>query len=339
MVPGMRFWRSSLLVMCLGFGVTVGAASQASQGQTQGHAQAMQLLERVQQAAKTLNYEGTFAHQRDGQMNAFRVVHRFRDGQEQERLEVLNSQPREYLRVNDRVQCVMPDRELIIIENQKHERFPALLMDADGDLGQYYRVHLQPKPSRVAGRACQPISIVPKDLHRMRYELCVDMQSGLLLEAQSRAANGDILEHIAFLDVKVGGDITDAQLRSLWPIADWPVIERDSQHMDLQASGWFFREPPGYRVLAAFERQFGPQRQVKQVILTDGLATISIFIEPYRSDLSHHQMAGAKSSGAVNLFGRHYGDHWVVVAGEAPAQTVRNLAQSIVKTGVLHNKQ
>lgn len=336
MILGMRFWRSSLLVMSLGFWATAGAVNQ---GQIQNYQQAMQLLERVQQSAKTLNYRGTFAHQRDGQMNAFRVVHRFLDGQEQERIEVLNSQPREYLRVNDRVQCVLPDQELIIVEHQKHERFPALLMDADGDLDRYYQVDLKPNASRVAGRACQPISIVPKDLHRMRYELCVDKQTGLLLEAQSRDANGDILEHIAFLDVQIGGNITDAQLRSVWPIADWPVIERDSQHMDLQASGWFFREPPGYRVLAAFERQFGRQRQVKQVILTDGLATISIFIEPYRSDLSHHQMAGAKSSGAVNLFGRLYGEHWVMVVGEAPPRTVRNLAQSIVKTGVLHNKQ
>lgn len=337
--PYHRLFAASVMLVCMGWFATIGQAAQASGDQPSGHEQAMQWIERAQQAAKTLSYRGTFAHQRDGQMRAFRVTHRFSDGQAHERLEVLNSSPREYLRVNDRVQCVIPDRQLVISERQTHDRFPALLLDTDRDLAQYYRVGIGERPARVAARACQPVSIVPKDAHRVRYELCIDQKTGLLLEAQTRDHNGTIVEHIAFHDVEVGGAITDAQLRSAWPIANWPVVQRKSERFDWQASGWYFRPPPGYQTLDGFQRQFADGRLVKQVILTDGLATISIFIEPYRSDLSHHQMVGAKRSGAVNLFGKQYGAHWVMVAGEAPPDTVRELAESIVRPGVLHNKQ
>lgn len=342
MVPRARRLLAACLVACAGLVTGVVAHAQPAKPDADATAaraaQAMQLLERAQQAAKTLNYAGTFAHQRDGQMSAFRVTHRFSDGQEQERLEVLNSSPREYLRINDRVQCVIAQQRLIVTERQQHERFPAVLMDDGQDLSGHYQMMLPDRLSRVAGRTCQPLSIVPKDEHRVRYELCIDEETGLLLEAQIRDATGAVLEHMAFHQVQIGQPITDVQLQPAWDVTGWQVLDLQPREADFQALGWFYREPPGYRAVAELERQFRDGRTVKQLILTDGLATISIFIEPYRSDLSHHQMTGAKRSGAVNLFGKRYGGHWVMVAGEAPAPTVENLAQSIVKTGVLHNK-
>jgi len=326
------------LVALLGLSAAGGALAESTPATTQDSQQAMQLLERAQQAARTLNYHGTFAHQRDGQMRAFRVTHRYHEGQEQERLEVLSSSPREYLRVDDRVQCVIPQQKLIVTERQQHKRFPALLMDDGHQLGAHYEVVAPERQSWVAGRACQPLSILPKDKHRIRYELCIDDQTGLLLEAQTRDADGAVLEHIAFHQVQIGQAIDDEQLRAAWAVQDWSVVDRELTTIDFRALGWFYREPPGYRAVSELEREFRHDRTVQQVILTDGLATISIFIEPYRPDLSHHQMAGAKQSGSVNLFGKRYGAYWVMVAGEAPAPTVENLAQSIVKTGVLHNR-
>ena len=326
------------VVALLGLSFAGSVLAQSTAATVQDPKQAMQLLERAQQAAKTLNYHGTFAHQRDGQMRAFRVTHRYHQGQEQERLEVLSSSPREYLRVNDQVQCVIPQQKLIITERQKHKRFPALLMDDGQQLSAYYEVLAPQRQSWVAGRACQPLSIVPKDKHRVRYELCIDDQTGLLLEAQTRDANGAVLEHMAFNQVQIGQPIADEQLRPAWPVQDWQVVDRELRAIDFRALGWFYREPPGYRAVAELERQFRQGQTVHHLILTDGLGTISIFIEPYRPDLSHHQMAGAKRSGAVNMFGKRYGAYWVMVAGEAPESTVKNLAQSIVKTGVLHNR-
>lgn len=299
---------------------------------------APQLLQLVQQAAKTQNYQGTFAHQRNGEMRSFRVTHFAQDGQEHERLEVLSDSPREYLRINDRVQCLIPEQKLIVSEQQRQERFPALLMGSVSDLSQHYDFVLRDRQARVAGRPCHRVSIVPKDSHRSRYELCVDQETGLLLEAQMHDEQGAVLEHIAFTQLQIGMPIDSEALKPAWSTDGWRMVQRQHNNIDLKSQGWFYREPPGYRPVVEIERQFRDGRQVSQLILTDGLATISIFIEPYQQNLSHHQMSGANRSGAVNLYGKRYADYWVMVAGEAPAATVRQLAESIIRTGVLHTR-
>lgn len=322
------------LALVLGLSVPVFALAQAVSVKIS----ATELLEQVQRSAKTQNYQGIFAHQRNGEMRSFRVTHRFADGQEQERLEVLSDSPREYLRQNDRVQCLIPDQKLIVSEEQRQERFPALLMGSVQGLSDHYDFLLHDAQARVAGRYCHRVSIVPKDSHRSRYELCVDAQTGLLLEAQMRDDQGSVLEHIAFTQLQVGQPIGLSELEPAWSTDGWRVVERHNTDIDLKAMGWFYREPPGYQPVVQLERQFRDGRRVSQLILTDGLATISIFIEPYQQNLSHHQMNGARQFGAVNLYGKRHEQFWVMVAGEAPAVTVRQLAESILKTGALHTR-
>ncbi len=327
-----------LVRWCFALAMGLALSSMAIAQQAGTKISAPYLLQQVQQAAKTQDYQGTFAHQRNGEMRSFRVTHRFVGDQELERLEVLSDSPREYLRQNDRVQCLIPDQKLIISEQQRQERFPALLMSSVSDLNEHYDFVLQDRKARVAGRNCHRVSIVPKDNHRSRYELCVDQQTGLLLEAQMHDEHGSVLEHIAFTQLQIGGPIQDQDLRPAWSTEGWRVVERHNNNIDLKAMGWFYREPPGYRVVVEIDRQFRDGRHVNQLIMTDGLATISIFIEPYQQNLSHHQMSGASRSGAVNLYGKRHGDYWVMVAGEAPALTVRQLAESITQTGVLHTQ-
>jgi len=333
MIRAIRFGLIGLLLV-MGAGLAPDArASSASQ-----RADAIDLLRQAQIAAKTKNYQGTFAHQRNGQMRSFRITHRYADGQEFERLEVLDNNPKEYLRHNDRVQCLIPHRQLIISERQHQERFPALFMTALDTIADHYALSVNPKLGRVAGRQCHRISIAPRDEHRPRYDLCLDQKTGLLLEAQMRDDDGAVLEHIAFTQLQVGKRIDDSALEPSWSTQGWQVLEYIHRPVDLKASGWFYREPPGYHRVAELERQFGDGRHVNQLILTDGLATISVFIEPYQYELSHHQMSGASRSGAVNLYGKQHESYWVMVAGEAPATTVKQLAESIVRSGALHQR-
>lgn len=318
-----------LSVMAMGVALAQGANQSPSP---------IELLQMAQHAAKTSDYQGVFAHQRNGQMRSFRITHRFVDGDEIERLEVLDNSPREYLRHNDRVQCLIPDSKMIISERQHQERFPALLMASIDELDTHYMLTVQKRVGRVAGRKCQRVSIVPKDDHRSRYQLCLDQKTGLLLEAQMYDEDGAVVEHIAFTQVQINKPIEDAALQPAWSTEGWQHVERSHSDIDLKSQGWFYRMPPGYRSVAEIERQFRDGRQVSQVILTDGLANISIFIEPYQQNLSHHQMNGASRSGAVNLYGKQYQSYWVMVAGEAPAATVKQVAESILQSGSLHQR-
>ena len=66
---------------------------------------------------------------------------------------------------------------------------------------------------------------------------------------------------------------------------------------------------------------------VAQIVFSDGLAAISVFIEPMPKErpaettLTHQ--------GAVNIYTRSYADRMVTVLGEAPAATVMQIANSL----------
>ena len=287
------------------------------------------LLEQVQRAAKQLNYEGVFSQQQNGVIHSFRMTHRFDGVNEQERLEVLDNSPREYLRHNHRVQCLMPEHQVVVIESQRQERFPALLMSNLEHFSEHYDLSINERLGRVAGRACVELDIVPKDLHRPHYRLCADQQTRLLLKAQMLEPSGYVMEQIAFSQVEIGHDISDAALLASWPTDNWRRIEREHHAIDFRALGWVLTEPPGYQPTLQIERSFPGGRQVNQMILSDGLASISIFIEPYQTALSHHQADGASRSGSINLYGKRIDDFWVMVVGEVPASTIAELAQSI----------
>jgi len=67
---------------------------------------------------------------------------------------------------------------------------------------------------------------------------------------------------------------------------------------------------------------------VEHLVYSDGLAVVSVFIEPQGSG-SAKPMTGSTGMGAVNAFGAMVNGHQVTVVGEVPAATVTMIGQSI----------
>jgi len=68
-----------------------------------------------------------------------------------------------------------------------------------------------------------------------------------------------------------------------------------------------------------------------QCVFSDGLAAVSVFIEPYDAARreSYHEGQSA-DAGATHLLARHVGDTgWVTVVGEVPPQTLKRFAQEV----------
>jgi sigma-E factor negative regulatory protein RseB len=62
-------------------------------------------------------------------------------------------------------------------------------------------------------------------------------------------------------------------------------------------------------------------------VYSDGLAAISVFIEPMAGNARPVQ--GVSHQGAVNIYSRPLDDHMVTVLGEAPSATVVEMGQSV----------
>ena len=64
------------------------------------------------------------------------------------------------------------------------------------------------------------------------------------------------------------------------------------------------------------------------MVYSDGLAAVSVFIEqPPRG--GKPQRMGLSSVGAINIYTREVADHVVTVVGDAPALSVRRIADTV----------
>src|SRR3546814_16528808 len=82
--------------------------------------------------------------------------------------------------------------------------------------------------------------------------------------------------------------------------------------------------PPGYQPITQVSRPMKRGKQVSQLVITDGLAAISIFIEPYDDDRDAPFSHRAVSTGAMTVFRVRIGDYWLKALGEVHAETVRD---------------
>ncbi|VCU72104.1 Sigma-E factor regulatory protein RseB precursor [Pigmentiphaga humi] len=288
------------------------------------------LLQRIQEAARELDYSGVFAYQQGSSMQSSRVTHVFDGKSERERLELLDGQPLEFLRKDDEIQCLLPQKHAILVETRTaRDRFPGLMIGGADQLMAHYDVSIGEQLERVADRDCQVITLQPKDGDRYGYRLCADSESGLLLRTQTLSPEDDVVEQVAFIALQVGADVDRKQLKPRWKTEGWRVVRTSLNPVDLADLGWTVGEPAGFRRILEVQRSMGGKPDVKQVMLSDGLAAISIFIEPYGNGNKHPQQTGPGARGAVNVVGRRLGDYWITVLGEAPTGTIQQVANSI----------
>jgi sigma-E factor negative regulatory protein RseB len=67
---------------------------------------------------------------------------------------------------------------------------------------------------------------------------------------------------------------------------------------------------------------------VRQVVYSDGLAAVSVFIEPIagRAEAARIGLAGV---GAVHVYTREVANHLVTVVGETPATSVQRIGDTV----------
>jgi sigma-E factor negative regulatory protein RseB len=287
---------------------------------------ALAMLQKIQDAARKLDYSGVYTYQQGGMMVSSRIVHLVDGTGERERIEMLDGAPREYLRHNETTQCLLPEKKTVLVERRRGDRFPALILGEGKAIPENYHFNQKSGLSRIAGRECSVIELLPKDGHRYGYRLCADTKTSLLLKAQTLGPQGGVIDQISFNSIQIGEKVPSAQLASSWNTKSWEVIETVMTPIDLTKSGWRIPFPAGYQAVTQVSRPM-KRGQVNQLVITDGLAAISVFIEPYDTERNSPLFNGAVSSGAMNIFRTRIGEHWLTALGEVPPETVRDIAE------------
>jgi sigma-E factor negative regulatory protein RseB len=291
------------------------------------HAQppeALAWLRRIHDATQKLSYKGTFVYQQDGRTETSRIT-RFVDASgETEKLESMDGVPREIVRTRDAVRCYLPESKTIKVDRRTPERdFPSLLPERVTALARHYDISLG-ELHRVAGYECREIVLKPKDGLRYGHRLYADTRSGMLLKAVTTDAAGQPIERITFTELTLGG-VTRAMTRSQHESGSWRV--EDAAAAPTTLPGWrLTAELPGFQKIVELKRRL-ESRQVSQMVFSDGLAAVSVFIEPLEGRATGR--TGLASMGAIHIYTREVANHWVTVVGEAPATSVQRIADSV----------
>ncbi len=168
----------------------------------------------------------------------------------------------------------------------------------------------------VAGRATWRLSIRPRDTLRLGYLMDVDVQSGLPLRVVSATPDGQVLERFEFAQFQLGGHSQAAQL----PTA---TLNPTST---LKGTGTprfqFAGLPPGFTLIGQGDSP------VAHAVVSDGLASVSVFIEPQPKALAAGE--GVVLRGSTLAYTRGTPNSYLItVMGEVPITTARLFADAV----------
>ena len=292
---------------------------------------AVSWLGRIATAGQRLNYSGTFIYQSGRNFETSRITRKVDSSGEHERLEVLDGSPREVIRSNREVRCVLPDQKTIIIDRSGGQRaFPARLPTSYAVVAESYRISVG-DVSRVAGLDAQLVLLEPRDDLRYGHLLWAERDTGLLLKARMVDENGEIIEQFTFTDVSIGGEIDMEALKPRYVKNDsWRVIDAQGDEVRPGDSEWALSSPlPGYALKSVVRRPLGRDLgDILHLVYSDGLASISVFIEPLEAD-GVSASPEAFASGPINIYKRTVGGYLVTALGEVPLRAVRRLGDGI----------
>ncbi len=333
MIRPFLLFRFSLLGLCaqlLMVQVVVAQQSQAPQTpQAQSDPQALQWLQRIYTATQKLSYIGTFVYQHGQQMETSRITRFFDASGAQEKLESLGGIPREIIRDKNQVTCYLPESMTMKIERQNGDRsFPAILPDQVRELTDNYTIR-KGEVERVAGFDCQVITLQPKDRMRYGHKLWADLNTGMLIKAKTLDERNEGVESFFFTQLQIG-NVDREKVKSRYAVKgrEWRVEDSGAIDAKLVDAGWILRTPPpGFRKIGEVRRTLGSTAGVGHIVLSDGLAAVSVFIEPLANRQATN--AGLARQGAINVFTRRLGDHWITVVGETPAESVKYIANAV----------
>lgn len=296
---------------------------------------------RMQEASRNRAYMGTFVVSSPSHMSSARIWHVCSGDLQMERVESLSGTPRSTFRRNDEVITFLPASKTAVSEKRESLGFfPNLLKSADSSIEQFYSAH--PAGSdRVAGFDADVVVLQPKDALRFGYRVWSEKKTGLVVKMQTLDVDGSVVEQAAFSELEMDAPVSMEKLsRMMGATQGYKVEEPEFVKTTALAEGWVLKHPvAGFRPMSCYRRPMAGAdasrpESTMQWIFSDGLASVSVFVEAF--DKARHVHEGAMSMGATNTLTRRFreksGDWWLTIVGEVPRNTLRAFADGLQRS-------
>jgi sigma-E factor negative regulatory protein RseB len=298
-------------------------------------------LERMNQALTERNYDGTFSHWQGGKVEMLRIIHRVHNGAVSERLVSLDGSGREFIRTGLNLACYLPDKHTVLVETRPAEEsllsgFPTI----NDQTASFYDIK-EVAQTRLLGRDTHYITVSPKDEYRYGYRLWIDEKTAMPLKTQLCDTHGHVIEQVVFASLTLASHIPDSAFKPevstegfQWLRSDaMPPRDGSKEAMSDPVVWDALKLPPGFKMTVRKAQTMpGSTAPVDHLVFTDGLASVSVFVEatsqpaPTKGDEPMDESARVGSSSA---FSTVIDGHKITAVGEVPPATVRFIANSV----------
>lgn len=329
-----RAWRVAM-VAALTAGACVTVLAQPAPAPTSSRS-VSEWLSRMHEASRQRSYTGTLVVSAGAAMSASKIWH-VCDGQQQvERIDSLTGAPRTTIRRNNEVITFAPESKTATVEKRESlGLFPDMGRTPSNQIPQFYSAR-EVGVQRVAGHLADTVEILPRDEWRFGYRIWSEQQSGLVVKIQTLGEQGAVLEQVDFTELQLDAPVSMDKLKqAMKDTRGYEVIKPALKKTTAEAQGWRLKEAiPGFQSMSCHTREAGqglaPGQAPMQWVFSDGLASVSLFVEPF--DEQRHRQEKPAAVGATHSVGRRVGDHWVTAMGEVPLATLKRFIQAIERT-------
>ena len=308
--------------------------SAVARAEATDQSEALAWLQRIADAARELNYRGTFVYQHGNVAETSRITHFVDRTGEYEKLETLDGPRREIIRNSGEILTFYAETRVVKRERRTARKlFPALLPEQLAAVTAHYDLQ-RGGQARVAGYDAQALVLKPRDGFRYGHKLWAEINTGLLLKARMFDDEGGTVEQFHFTELTINAPLTREAVKPTFPVP--PLDTRQGAPSEATApadTGWTVRDQPaGFRKIMEMKRlKRNGEGYVAHLVFSDGLAAVSVFIEPLPA--ARVPVEGPSQQGAVNIYTRPMADQLVTVLGETPPITVKQIADSVAPKG------
>ncbi|WOP16620.1 MucB/RseB C-terminal domain-containing protein [Ottowia sp. SB7-C50] len=211
--------------------------------------------------------------------------------------------------------------------------FPNLLNNGQGFKTADYYAANEVGQGRVAGFDADIVVLQPRDDWRFGYRIWSEKRTGLVVKTQTLDASGHVLEQAAFSELQLNAPVQADKLRQMMGSTEgYRVTKAERVRTTPEAEGWRLKAGvPGFQPQSCYRRPVSPVTSVVQWVFSDGLATVSLFMQPFERE--RHDREGLAVLGATHTMTRRVadrgGDWWVTAVGEVPPATLKAFLQGI----------
>ena len=367
-VTGGKTWQACVACLCFPALLLVANGSLASDGtakagqpevagsEAQPGEKAQALVADMSDAMTSLNYRGEFVHMLGSTVEAMGILHAKNSQGEFERLTSLNGEAREVYRNDQKVTCIWPGSKSVIVGSSK-DRKSIPRIDANVLQSEYYRMVYQGQ-DRVAAREAHVVDIAPEDQFRFGYRFWIDQETKMLLRMMLLDENGGIVEQLMFTSIEypdsIDPELFEAQIdENVYTLtnnesrgagelvftatpANGKTVPTSSGHGASEPEKTIkFKSLPGgyYKVTETYNPMPIGTTPISHVTITDGMASVSVYVEYMAADKHEKGAEGLSRMGAVNAYGSSKQGAFVTVVGEVPASVVEAIGESVILEG------